>query len=198
MALIKCPECGKEVSTAAETCPHCGYPIKKNEPIKEKPAEVYPKPKDPSWINKWKEKAAKERLAWMLSFFASLLLVGLFVVLLNVDREVTSYGTSAKTGWMIAVGIASAVAIFMFAMWISALVVVKARAREIDGYTVLAYVGAFRHFIVVEDVVQDSGTINRFLSGSLPNKKQVWVYISYFDGSVKIGVGKEDGGEILI
>ena len=28
MALIKCPECQKDVSTAAETCPHCGYPLK--------------------------------------------------------------------------------------------------------------------------------------------------------------------------
>lgn len=27
MALIKCPECGKEVSTLATTCPHCGCPV---------------------------------------------------------------------------------------------------------------------------------------------------------------------------
>lgn len=27
MALIKCPECGKEVSDQAVTCPNCGYPI---------------------------------------------------------------------------------------------------------------------------------------------------------------------------
>ena len=27
MALIKCPECGKDVSTKAKACPHCGYPI---------------------------------------------------------------------------------------------------------------------------------------------------------------------------
>lgn len=27
MALIICPECGKEVSDRAEACPHCGYPI---------------------------------------------------------------------------------------------------------------------------------------------------------------------------
>lgn len=27
MALIKCPECGKEVSDSAKTCPNCGYPI---------------------------------------------------------------------------------------------------------------------------------------------------------------------------
>lgn len=27
MALIKCPECGKEISNKAKTCIHCGYPI---------------------------------------------------------------------------------------------------------------------------------------------------------------------------
>ena len=26
MALIRCPECGKEISNKAETCPNCGYP----------------------------------------------------------------------------------------------------------------------------------------------------------------------------
>jgi len=29
MALIKCKECGKEISKKAETCPHCGAPLKK-------------------------------------------------------------------------------------------------------------------------------------------------------------------------
>ena len=29
MALVKCPECKKEVSDTAETCPHCGYRLKK-------------------------------------------------------------------------------------------------------------------------------------------------------------------------
>ena len=29
MALIVCPECGKQVSDQAETCPNCGYPIPK-------------------------------------------------------------------------------------------------------------------------------------------------------------------------
>lgn len=27
MALIKCPECGKEISDKAISCPHCGVPI---------------------------------------------------------------------------------------------------------------------------------------------------------------------------
>lgn len=30
MALIKCPECGKEVSNVAKLCPNCGYPISTN------------------------------------------------------------------------------------------------------------------------------------------------------------------------
>lgn len=28
MALIKCPECGKDISDMAGTCPNCGYPVK--------------------------------------------------------------------------------------------------------------------------------------------------------------------------
>jgi hypothetical protein len=27
MALIECPDCGKQVSTAAKACPSCGYPV---------------------------------------------------------------------------------------------------------------------------------------------------------------------------
>ncbi len=30
MALIQCPECGKDVSSAAELCIHCGYPLAKH------------------------------------------------------------------------------------------------------------------------------------------------------------------------
>lgn len=30
MALIKCPECGKEISDKANKCPECGYPVRQN------------------------------------------------------------------------------------------------------------------------------------------------------------------------
>jgi hypothetical protein len=30
MALVKCPECSREVSDAANCCPHCGYPLADN------------------------------------------------------------------------------------------------------------------------------------------------------------------------
>ena len=31
MALIKCPECGREISDQADTCIYCGYPLKKKQ-----------------------------------------------------------------------------------------------------------------------------------------------------------------------
>lgn len=34
MALMKCPECGREVSTSALSCPGCGYPLQSMHPRK--------------------------------------------------------------------------------------------------------------------------------------------------------------------
>lgn len=41
MALIKCSECGKEISDQAESCPNCGCPIRSNETISD--IEIKPK-----------------------------------------------------------------------------------------------------------------------------------------------------------
>lgn len=30
MSLIKCPECGKEISNQSQNCPNCGYPMRNN------------------------------------------------------------------------------------------------------------------------------------------------------------------------
>ena len=38
MALFKCPECGNEISDAASTCPHCGFPVREYV-VKEKAEE---------------------------------------------------------------------------------------------------------------------------------------------------------------
>lgn len=199
MALIKCPECGKDVSTSADACPHCGFPIKKQNNVDEKPIINYPKPKSSIWTEKWKSKAKATRLIWTLIFLLSLVILTISIILLNTDREVSSYDTYtyAKTNWMVFVGIASFIVIIAFAFWIAVLITVKIRARQYDGYIVLVYVG-FKHFLVVEDVVQDSGIINRFLYGQLPNKKQVWINISAWDGSVKMGIGQVGDEKNLI
>ena len=36
MALIKCPECGKDISDTCENCIYCGYPIRKRKKINKK------------------------------------------------------------------------------------------------------------------------------------------------------------------
>lgn len=50
MALVKCPECGHEISDRAERCPHCGYPMKNHTqpPIYQQPPVNYSayKPQD--------------------------------------------------------------------------------------------------------------------------------------------------------
>lgn len=33
MSMIKCPECGKEISDTADKCPNCGFQIKKKKPV---------------------------------------------------------------------------------------------------------------------------------------------------------------------
>lgn len=37
MALIKCPECGKEISDKAIRCPGCGYPVERDSDEKQAP-----------------------------------------------------------------------------------------------------------------------------------------------------------------
>lgn len=186
MALIKCPECGKEVSTAAEACPHCGYPIKKNEPVKEKQVENYPKPMNSDWIDAWKSKARKTRITWTILFLVSL--IGLLIP--QIFREII-------TVYIVFSVIFSITTFVTLALWLTVLITVKVRARQYDGYTVLVYV-SFKNLLIVENEIQDSGVFNRFLYGHLPNKKQVWVNISAWDGSVKMGIGKEGDEKNLV
>ncbi len=44
MSLIKCPECGKDVSNLAEKCIHCGYPLQR--PLKYKSYKAMKKEKE--------------------------------------------------------------------------------------------------------------------------------------------------------
>ena len=133
MALIKCPECGKEVSTAAKTCPHCGYPLK------EQTATNYPDPIDNWWVGIWKDRVWKTKLKWTLIFFGSLIISMVFFILLRTDREITTYGSYPKIIWLILTYVAGMVTFVMFAFWIAALICVKARAKQYDGYTVLVF-----------------------------------------------------------
>lgn len=204
MALIKCPECGKEVSTSADACPHCGYPIGKqnNNGQKivieqaEEDKSSWPKPKDQAWINKWKDKAKKTKLTWAFILLACIVGVIISACLLANDKDVVHYswGDSyyTKTVHIVFTGIFGFLTFDALVLWLTLLICCHVRARQYDGYAVLVYNG-FKHYLVIEDVIHDSGVVNRYLYGALPNKKQVWVTISAWDGSVKMGIG--NGGD---
>ena len=51
MALIKCPECGREVSDRVQTCIHCGYPIPKPK------VTLYNVSFDPNTKMTWRQKS---------------------------------------------------------------------------------------------------------------------------------------------
>ena len=86
MALIKCPECGKEISDKASSCPNCGFPIAQKEnvqeqaPIVQEIADVKPKdniknsadvpPKSQTSSNK--KKGGCGTILWVLCGFALL------------------------------------------------------------------------------------------------------------------------------
>src|SRR5687767_10183640 len=67
MALTKCPECNRDVSTEAAACPGCGFPLAQNQPVQPLENEELLAEVRPSW---W-------RYFWWLLF--SWLIVPFFV-----------------------------------------------------------------------------------------------------------------------
>ena len=83
MALIKCPECERDVSSKATACPHCGYPF-------------VPTAKDPRSVQViertgkgWK---AFRALGWLL------ILVGVVVLVRELEAR---DATGVTLGWSI-------------------------------------------------------------------------------------------------
>jgi hypothetical protein len=48
MSLIRCPECGREVSSSASACPECGYPVMTGTPSV--PHSAAKQPRDYTWV----------------------------------------------------------------------------------------------------------------------------------------------------
>lgn len=70
MALINCPECGKEMSDRAESCPQCGMPINEIKAALGKPDVNTPK------IQLKEGKNGMPQWGWILIIVGSLLIVG--------------------------------------------------------------------------------------------------------------------------
>lgn len=76
MALIHCPECGREVSSQAPACPACGYPLQRTaEPPARPPAPVLQSP------HLW-GRVALVLGAWLVTPWIARLIVALAVCVL--------------------------------------------------------------------------------------------------------------------
>ena len=78
MALISCPECGKEVSDKAKACPHCGYEI--NPEIKvEEDSKIAKKPKERKELSPKQKKVRKALIIGIPIAIVSLFCIYLFL-----------------------------------------------------------------------------------------------------------------------
>ena len=183
MALIKCPECQKEVSTSAEACPHCGFPIKQS--LNEEKSTA-PKPLEDSWMDYWKLASTKRK--FILSFIFAANIVVFIVLFICFGMVINEDGALAVQllAWDIIIGFFSIVS---FAFWLAGLICIKTRSSKCDGYNVIAVSGIWNNYLVIENKVFDK-THNRHLEGSLPNGKRVVADFSMWDSSITITIDR--------
>lgn len=79
MALTKCPECGENVSTKAEKCPHCGRPFLRGITLGSTPLEQE--------IEKGEVERCWNTIGNWLAVVILILIVGLIAYLSGCDTE---------------------------------------------------------------------------------------------------------------
>lgn len=191
MSLIKCPECGKEISDKAISCPQCGCPISCSKTVFIE--ETISPNTDETWTKKWKNKAIFRKLIATAIFFV-ILAAFLFVFYLSeTDLEEVYYEYSghtayySKTEYILPFYLLLYLTIVSLVFTLCFVIIKRVRIRKIDGYTVLLFYGLFHKTLVVENVIQER-RIERYLYGKLPNNKSLTVSISWWDYSPKYEV----------
>ena len=190
MALIQCPECGKNVSTKADKCPHCDYPIS----VEDKIVKEFPKPKGKEWIYKY---TTKKIITISIMIILSILLFGVcryFLNLYQTDKievhlpyiEETFYET--KPEWLLFTLLFGLIFLIFVIVTIICPFTIKIRVYNIDGYNIVLYNGLFKDAIIIENVVFasefDSMFHATYLDGELPNGKKV--YSRFCWGSIRL------------
>lgn len=95
MALINCPECGREISEMAKSCPHCGCPIQK--PTENKESSSKPKKTHNSENRNEKPKKKGSCLKIILIVLAALMVL---IVLIGIIGGGEDKPVAEKTGVM--------------------------------------------------------------------------------------------------
>ena len=86
MSLIKCKECGKEISSLAKACPHCGCPVTEPESVPSTPTET-PKTNVP------KKKGGCLKYFFITIIVLAFISFGVSVLLLSVTPSTSTTGS---------------------------------------------------------------------------------------------------------
>lgn len=186
MALEKCPECGHDVSSLADFCPHCGFPLsdyreekriqkeEKTEQVLEEKQEVkVVKPINKSWVAGWYKKQKRAKVTLGIFALIFVLVMTLFFCLMPLEKPIVEHGIERpKTTFVIAL-IIMPLALSLTVMFLVYLFVGTIIVKEFDGYTVLGYRGAMSNTLVIENEVADQNFWRFSLQGTLPNGKSV-------------------------
>lgn len=210
MSLIKCPHCGKMVSSYANKCFYCGNNIHSssiNKSIKDiKPhdsensnetnthysenksshvSKTRQKCINNSWVNFWKRKVLINKII-LLGIFLVCLIVSIisFNSLSNCDVD------NDETLFIALFVIFSLLSLVFFALLLGSLLGCLTRTKTInyDCHTILVYVGIFKKYLVIDNNVFDCGFSSDSLHGTLPNKKEVVVSFTPFSGAITINI----------
>ena len=73
MALIKCPECKKEISDTVAICPNCGFNIQK---MRKQQAK---KEKEPKTLEEWNNMTSSQK-NWSIVVFVVIVIIVLFIL----------------------------------------------------------------------------------------------------------------------
>jgi hypothetical protein len=181
MSLIICPECGKEISSQAESCPHCGFPIKKiiDEVVKS-PSNKSEPLKDTTWTAKWFKKA-KELKVTLAQLWIGIL--GIAITMYIVSFALNQ--PSRSIIYFILGHIFSGLSGVIFIIFIVSLISTKVKRMKIDGYTIVVYATLINHILIIENKIVEK-TSNRTLNGKLPNGREIIVNIALPDSSIQI------------
>ena len=121
MAIVKCPECGKEISSYATACPNCGFPLKTVKDTDEKPHEVNRIGlQDKESQEKELERKEERKVIAVIVGVVFLLIAG-FCILYGVyikDAATNFYEANSSSGFIIA-------GIVLFAVGFSASVIIE-------------------------------------------------------------------------
>lgn len=106
MALITCPECGKEISDKAKTCPNCGAPVEVKAEIPEIEVQSKPDIADRYRQQQTEKKPKNSSLGIMAVIFSAIgctFFVGIIMGIVDLTKKDGRKHTAAK--WAIGIGL---------------------------------------------------------------------------------------------